>query len=204
LLAYCASFSFAYVQLGAAAGAMLLFTAVQATVLLLGARAGKALRAPDLAGIALALGGVAILLAPDARAGPMLAMISMVAAGVAWGVYSVLGQQAGDPAQRTAGNFILAALLAAPLAGLDAGLLISARGAVFAAVSGAVTSALGYVLWYRLVPRLPQAAIGAVQLATPVLAAVGAALLLAEPLSLRLGVAALLILGGISLTLGRR
>lgn len=127
----------------------------------------------------------------------------MIAAGIAWGLYSVLGRSAPDPARRTAGNFVLAALLAAPLPLLDGGARVTASGAALAIASGALTSELGYVVWYRLVPRLPHAAVGAVQLATPVVAALAAAALLAEPLTWRLALAAALILGGIALTLRR-
>ena len=203
LFTYCAGFSFAYVELGAATGAMVLFTAVQATVLASAALSGQRVRAGDLAGIALALGGVAVLLAVRLSPGPLLATASMIAAGVAWGLYSVLGRSAADPARRTAGNFALAALLAAPLPLFDGGMAISLHGAALAIVSGALTSGLGYVAWYRLVPRLPHAAVGAVQLATPVVAALAAAVLLAEPLTWRLALAAALILGGIAITLRR-
>ena len=203
LFVYCAGFSFAYVELGAATGAMVLFAAVQATVLASGALSGQRVRAGDLAGIALALGGVALLLGAHLAPGPLLAIASMIAAGIAWGLYSVLGRSAPDPARRTAGNFALAALLAAPLVLLDSGAGVTASGAGLAIASGAVTSGLGYVVWYRLVPRLPNAAVGAVQLATPVVAAIAAAALLAEPLTWRLALAAALILGGIALTLRR-
>lgn len=203
LFVYCAAFSFAYVELGAATGAMVLFAAVQFTVLAVGALAGQRLRAADIAGVVMALAGVAVLLGVHARPGPLLAMASMVAAGIAWGLYSVLGKTAADPARRTAGNFVLASLLAAPLPLLDGGMALTAEGATLALVSGAVTSGLGYVVWYKVVPRLPHATIGAAQLATPVVAALAAAVLLAEPLTPRLALAAALILGGIAATFRR-
>lgn len=203
LFIYCAAFSFAYVELGAATGAMLLFAAVQTTVLIAGTLTGKPARATDLAGIIVALGGVGVLLGAHVAPGPLLAVASMIAAGVAWGLYSVMGRSAADPARRTAGNFALAALFAAPLPLLDAGAPIAPLGLVLAILSGAITSGLGYVAWYRLVPRLPHAAVGSVQLATPVVAALAAAILLSEPLTLRLGIAAALILGGIAMTLRR-
>ena len=203
LFVYCAGFSFAYVELCAATGAMMLFAAVQATVLASGALSGQGVRAGDLAGIALALGGVALLLGAHLAPGPLLAIASMIAAGIAWGLYSVLGRSAPDPARRTASNFALAALIAAPLPLLDGGAGVTAIGVGLAVLSGALTSGLGYVVWYRLVPRLPHAAVGAVQLATPVVAALAAAALLAEPLTWRLALAAMLILGGIALTLRR-
>ena len=200
LFAYCAGFSFAYLELGAATGAMVLFATVQATVLASAALSGKRPRPTDLAGITLALGGVALLLGAQLAPGPLLAMASMIVAGIAWGLYSVLGRGTADPARRTATNFALASLLAAPLPLIDGAVGVQMPGVVLAAIAGALTSGLGYVAWYRLVPRLPHAAIGAVQLATPVVAALAAAAFLSEPLTLRLAVAAMLIIGGIALT----
>nr|WP_276616552.1 EamA family transporter [Sphingomonas sp. SFZ2018-12] len=127
----------------------------------------------------------------------------MVVAGIAWGLYSVLGRSAADPARRTAGNFLVAALVAAPLPLLDAGPAPAFGGVALAIASGAFASGLGYVAWYRVVPRLPHATVGAAQLATPVVAALAAAVLLGEPLTVRLAVAAALILGGIAATLRR-
>lgn len=203
LFLYCWAFSFAYVELNAATGAMVLFAAVQLTVLAASFVSGNRLRVIDLAGVLLAMAGVGILLGARAAPGPILAMLSMIIAGVAWGLYSVMGRSTADPARRTAGNFLLAALFSAPLPLLDAGRAITASGTTLAVVSGAITSGLGYVIWYKVVPRLPPATVGAAQLATPVVAALTAALLLSEPLTWRLALAALLIIGGIAVTLRR-
>ena len=203
LFVYCGAFSFAYVELGAAGGAMLLFAAVQFTVLAAAARAGNRLRLFEIAGVLLAMAGLTVLLGTSARPGPLLAMASMVVAGVAWGLYSLMGRTARDASGRTARNFVLAALLAAPLPLLDAGVDVSAWGVLLAATSGAITSGLGYVMWYKLVPRLPHVTVGAAQLATPVVAALGAAVLLGEPLTMRFAVASGLIMGGIAATLKR-
>lgn len=203
LLVYCGAFSFAYVRLNAATGAMVLFAAVEATILVAGALSGNRVRAIDLAGVAMAMTGVVVLIGGRAEAGPVLAMLGMVVAGIAWGLYSVLGRSAADPARRTAGNFLVAALVAAPLPLLDAGPAPALGGVALAIASGAFASGLGYVAWYRVVPRLPHATVGAAQLATPVVAALAAAVLLGEPLTVRLAVAAALILGGIAATLRR-
>lgn len=203
LFVYCGAFSFAYVELNAATGAMVLFAAVQITILAASFVADSRLRVIDLAGVLLAMAGVGILLGARAAPGPILAMLSMIVAGVAWGLYSVMGRSTADPARRTAGNFLLAALFSAPLPLLDAGRAITASGATLAVVSGAITSGLGYVIWYKVVPRLPPATVGATQLATPVVAAIAAAVLLSEPLTWRLALAALLIIGGIAVTLRR-
>ncbi len=203
LFVYCGAFSFAYVELNAATGAMVLFAAVQITILAASFLAGNRIRTIDIVGVMLAMAGVGILLGARAAPGPILAMLSMIVAGIAWGLYSVMGRSTVDPARRTAGNFLLAALYSAPLPLLDGGHAITASGVILAIASGAITSGLGYVAWYKVVPRLPPATVGAVQLATPVVAAVAAAVLLSEPLTWRLALAALLIIGGIAATLRR-
>ena len=203
LFVYCGAFSFAYVELNAATGAMVLFAAVQTTILAASFRSGNRIRPIDVAGVVLAMAGVGILLGSRAAPGPILAMLSMIVAGVAWGLYSVMGRSTADPARRTAGNFLLAALFSMPLPLLDAGHHLTAGGVALAIASGAITSGLGYVIWYKVVPRLPHATVGAAQLATPVVAALAAAVLLSEPLTGRLTLAALLIIGGIAATLRR-
>ncbi len=203
LFCYCGAFSFAYVELNAATGAMVLFAAVQITILTASFLSGNRIRGIDVAGVVLAMAGVGLLLGARAAPGPILAMLSMIAAGIAWGLYSVMGRSTADPARRTASNFLLAALFSAPLPLLDAGHGLTSNGVALAIASGAITSGLGYVLWYKVVPRLPHATVGAAQLATPVVAAIAAAALLSEPLTWRLALAALLIIGGIAATLRR-
>lgn len=203
LFSYCGAFSFAYVELNAATGAMVLFAAVQVTIFVAGFLSGNRLRTIEIAGVVLAMAGVVILLGGHAEPGPILAMLSMIVAGVAWGVYSIIGRSVADPARRTANNFLLAALFAAPLPFFDTGHDFTARGLMLAVIAGAVTSGLGYIAWYKVIPRLRHATVGAAQLATPVVAAIAAAGLLSEPLTPRLAVAALLILGGIAATLHR-
>ena len=201
LLVYCAAFSYAYVDLNAATGALVLFAAVQITILAAGHLSGARTRTIEWVGVGLAMLGVAVLLGSRAEQGPVFAVLSMALAGISWGLYSILGRSATDPARRTAGNFLVAAALAAPLAVIDIDHRFTAIGVLLAVASGALTSGLGYVAWYAVVPRLRHSTIGAAQLATPVIAAVGAAVLLAEPLSIRLAGAALLVLGGIAATL---
>lgn len=108
LFAYAAAFSFAYLGLSAGTGALLLFGAVQATMILWGLRKGERLRAPQLLGLALALGGLVALVFPGLSAPPLGAAILMLGAGVAWGVYSLRGKAAGDPVSATTGNFLRA------------------------------------------------------------------------------------------------
>lgn len=203
LFVYCAAFSFAYVELNAATGAMVLFAAVQLTILAATSLSGGRIRVIDVMGVVLAMTGVVVLVGEHAAPGPLLAIGSMIGAGTAWGLYSVLGRSATDPARRTAGNFALAVLFAAPLPLFDGGHVLAINGVALAIASGVLASGLGYVVWYKVIPRLPSATVGAAQLATPVVATVAGAVLLGEPLTPRLALAALLILGGMTATLRR-
>lgn len=203
LAIYVGGFSLAYISLGAASGALILFACVQATMLLIGVVQGNPPSLRGWLGMVLALAGVAYLLAPGAGAVDIAPSLLMAAAGAAWGIYTLLGRGAGDPAGRTARNFLLATPLVLPMLLLDSE-LPSSFGILMAVLSGALTSGLGYVVWNAVAPRMGLATVAVVQLATPVVAALGGALLLAEPLSLTLAIASALILGGIVLTLEKK
>ncbi|HEX9052040.1 MAG TPA: DMT family transporter [Anaeromyxobacter sp.] len=204
LFLYAAAFSLAYVRIGAGVGALLLFAAVQVTMVGWSAARGARPAPVQVAGVVVALGGLAWLAAPGATAPDPLGAVLMLAAGVAWGVYSLRGRAARDPLAVTAHNFALAAPLAIALsAALVRGASITAPGAALAAASGALASGGGYSLWYAVVPSLGATRAAAVQLAVPVLAGLGATAFLGERLTLRVAVAAAAILAGIALTLRR-
>jgi drug/metabolite transporter (DMT)-like permease len=200
LFAYAAAFSFAYVTLSAGTGALLLFGAVQATMILWGLRRGERLRGRQLAGLALALGGLVALLLPGLSAPPLAGAILMLGAGVAWGIYSLRGKAAGDPTTATAGNFLRAVPFAALLSfALLPGAHLDRAGFIYAVLSGALASGLGYVVWYAALSGLRAASAATVQLSVPVLAAAGGILLLGESLTLRFFLASMAVLGGIAL-----
>ena len=204
LFAYAAAFSFAYTSLpaGAGAGALLLFGAVQATMIGWGLWSGERLRALQLAGLALALGGLSGLLLPGVSAPSLGGSVLMLLAGIAWGIYSLRGRGAGDPTRVTAGNFVRAAPVAAAfglLMVIVQGASLDAAGVCYAALSGAVTSGLGYAVWYTALPALKATTAATVQLSVPVIAALGGVALLGEPVTLRLALASAAILGGIAL-----
>lgn len=202
LFAYAAGFSFAYVSLPAASGALLLFGAVQATMIGYGIRAGERLQRIQLAGLVLALTGLVGLLLPGLSAPPLLGSLLMLGAGVAWGVYSLRGKGAGDPTRVTAGNFLRAAAIAALLSlALHDGAAVDAAGLLYAVLSGALASGIGYSVWYAVLPALKATHAATVQLSVPVLAAVGGVAFLAEPLTPRLAFASVAILGGIALVI---
>lgn len=202
LFAYAAGFSLAYVSLSAATGALLLFGAVQATMighsLCTGDRPGPL----QLAGLLLALAGLIGLLLPGLSAPPLQGSLLMVVAGCAWGVYSLRARGSGDPTRVTAGNFLLACPFAAvlSLATLN-DMRLDAGGVACALASGALTSGIGYALWYAALPHLKAIHAGTVQLSVPPLAALGGVVVLGEPLTLRLTLATAAIIGGIALVL---
>lgn len=211
LFVYALGFSLAYTRIPAALGALLLFGAVQATMVGRGLATGERPRAAEWAGLALSLGGLVALTLPGARAGGDLAgSLLMLAAGVAWGVYSLLGRAAGgDPLAANAVRFAGAAPMAL-LASLAALFLSPPRltvpGALLALASGALASGLGYAAWYAALRGLTATRAALVQLSVPPLAALGAVAFLGESLSLRLALAAAAVLGGIALAVagGRR
>jgi len=200
LFAYAAGFSFSYLQLPTASGALILFGAVQATMIAWGLRSGERLRPVQLAGLLLACGGLVGLLLPGLSAPPLASSVLMLGAGVAWGVYSLRGKGAGDALRVTSGNFLRAMPIAVALSAL---LWREAApdpvGIWYAFLSGALTSGLGYAIWYTALPSLASTTAAAVQLSVPVLAALGGVAFLAEPLSLRLLAASTAIIGGIAL-----
>jgi drug/metabolite transporter (DMT)-like permease len=200
LFAYAAAFSFAYISLSAGTGALLLFGAVQATMIFWGLRKGERLRVRQCVGLAFALAGLVALLFPGLSAPPAGGSILMLSAGMAWGIYSLRGKAAGDPASATAGNFLRAVPLAA---GLSIALLPLAKldraGIGYAILSGAIASGVGYAIWYTALPSLKAATAATVQLSVPVLAAVGGIIFLGESITLRFLFASAAVLGGIAL-----
>jgi drug/metabolite transporter (DMT)-like permease len=206
LCLYAVAFSFAYVNLATGIGALILFGAVQATMIIAGFRSGERLSTPQWIGLACAGGGLVYLVSPGLTAPSPVGSGLMTLAGVAWGVYSLRGRSSGDPVLATAGNFARAVPLAFAVSLLFlAGVHLSLKGVALAVVSGAVTSGIGYVFWYAALRGLQATRAAVVQLSVPALAAFGGVLFLSEPLTIRLAVAGTVILGGVGLAvLGRK
>ncbi len=200
LFAYAAAFSFSYLSLTAATGALLLFGAVQATMIGVGRWRGERLRGWQTVGFLLAVAGLVGLLLPGLQAPPLEGSLLMLAAGVAWGVYSLRAKGSGDPLRVTAGNFGRAI---APAAVLSLATLpwaaVDAAGVAYAVASGALASGVGYAVWYSALAALKTTSAATVQLSVPVLAAVGGIVFLDEPVTLRLFMASAAVLGGIAL-----
>ena len=202
LFVYAAAFSFAYFFLSAGVGALLLFGAVQVTMIGAGIAAGERPAPSVWAGLVLALAGLVHLSSRGAHVPSPGGTALMLSAGVAWGVYSLRGRRAGPPLPATADNFRRAAPLAALvwiLSALGGGMHLTPAGAALAVTSGVITSGLGYVAWYAALPHLTAARAAVLQLSVPVLAATGGVLLLGEVLTARLVVAGTAILAGIAL-----
>jgi drug/metabolite transporter (DMT)-like permease len=212
LFAYLGCFSFAYLTLPAGTGALILFGAVQLTMLGAGLRAGERLAPLAWCGVVLAAAGLVWLMLPSVAAPSPGSAALMAAAGAAWGIYSLRGRGVADPLAATAANFARAVpltmlLLPLPLLlGLPnyGGLHADPAGVLLAVVSGAVTSGIGYVLWYAALAHLSSLRAAAVQLSVPLIAALGGVLFMAEAFTARLAVAGVAILGGIAMVLRAR
>jgi drug/metabolite transporter (DMT)-like permease len=202
LFVYAAGFSFAYVSLPAGIGALLLFGAVQATMIGYGIWTGERLLRLQLVGLLLAFGGLVGLLLPGLSAPPLSGSILMLGAGVAWGIYSLRGKGAGDATKVTAGNFLRAVPLAAVLSVfMFTSTSLDTAGFWFAVASGGLASGIGYAMWYTALPALKATRAATVQLSVPVMAALGGIGFLGEPITLRLVLASVAILGGIALVI---
>ena len=204
LFTYAAAFSFAYQSLTAATGALLLFGAVQGTMIGVGLYRGERFRGLQTVGLMCALGGLLGLLLPGLSAPPLQGALLMVAAGVGWGVYSLRGKGSGDPLRATAGNFMRAVVFAVALGGaMLPWASLDLAGVGYAIASGAVASGIGYAIWYTALSGLKVTHAATVQLSVPVITAIGGVAMLGEPVSLRLVMASAAILGGIALVIGR-
>ncbi len=202
LFAYAAGFSFAYISLSAASGALLLFGAVQVTMISYGVWTGERLRLLQTFGVLLAFGGLVGLLLPGLSAPPLLGAMLMIGAGIAWGVYSLRGKGAGDPIRVTAGNFLRSVPVTVVLSLLMVKFVsVDAAGVGYAIASGALASGCGYAIWYTVLPALKNTSAASVQLSVPVIAALGGIVFLGEPVTLRLVLASVAILGGIALVI---
>ena len=205
LFVYALAFSLAYLKLGAAVGALILFAAVQASMIGWGLVRGERPGTREALGLVVAAGAFVWWLVPGLTRPDPLGTALMIVSGIAWGVYSLRGRGAADATRATAGNFIRTVPLALPLVALSlfqAG--VGSAGVLLAIVSGAVTSGLGYVLWYRALKGLTALSAAIVQLSVPIIAALGGVLFLSEDLGLRFVIAAGLVLGGIAFALSTR
>jgi drug/metabolite transporter (DMT)-like permease len=205
LFVYAAAFSFAYISLNTGTGALILFASVQATMIIYAMVKGERLHLLRCLGLLTALSGLTVLVFPGLQAPPLSGAALMTAAGIAWGVYSLRGRGSNAPVAITADNF----LRSTPFVLLISliffkNLHITFAGAFYAGLSGGLTSALGYVVWYAALKDLAATPAALLQLIVPVLAALGGVIFLSEVPTLRLGLASVMIIGGVALALIQR
>lgn len=207
LFIYAAGFSFAYLSMTAATGALLLFGAVQATMIAWGLYQGERMRTLQLGGFALALAGLTALMLPGLATPGLWGSVAMLGAGVAWGAYSLRGRRkqthsGADPTAVTTGNFVRTVPMALVLSAVALPQLhLSTSGVLYAVASGALTSGVGYAVWYRVLPTLQATHAATVQLSVPVIAALGGIVLLGEAATWPMALSACAIMGGIGLVI---
>lgn len=204
LFIYAAGFSFAYVELNTATGALILFAAVQLCMIAFGLWRGERFSGRQWIGLLAALAGLIYLLAPSATRPDLWSAALMAGAGFAWAVYSLLGKHSRGPLLFTTGNFVKSLVFVIPLLGLFAGeLQANTAGMVLAIGSGALASGIGYALWYAVLPALKAMTAATVQLSVPVLAALMGVVVLSEVLSQALVLASVAVLLGVALVIYR-
>jgi drug/metabolite transporter (DMT)-like permease len=202
LFLYAVAFSFAYIRLSTATGALILFGTVQTTMVVAALSTGERLRVLQWTGLFIALSGLGYLMFPGLTAPSPGGFALMAVAGISWGLYSLLGRNSKDPLGDTTRNFSLSVPLILGVSLLaHSGIVMTWEGALLAAVSGSLASGMGYVVWYVALGGLTPTQAAAVQLSVPVLAAAGGILFLSEPTTIRMVLASAMILGGIGLTL---
>jgi len=202
LFIYAIAFSYAYVSLDTGTGALILFGTVQVTMIFLGVRAGDRLDAYQWLGVALALTGLTVLLLPGASVPSFVGFILMLAAGLAWGLYSLAGKRSRTPLFDTASNFYGTVPLALMLLIITVGhSTISLNGLVLAILSGGLTSGIGYAIWYKALEGLSAAQAAVSQLFVPLIAALGGVMFAGEVVGLPLVIPTLLIMSGVLLVI---
>lgn len=227
LFIYAAPFSYAYVRVNTGVGALVLFGCVQTSMLGWAIARGERPRFLVWLGLAIAAGGLVALARPGGGAPDALGTAAMALAGVAWAIYTLRGKGVAHPLAATAGNFVRTVPMAVALVlvvvivdhtagaavavrfdGVNAhdtlSLHTSLRGVLLAAVSGAIASGLGYTFWYTALRGLTATRAAILQLLVPLLAAAAGVLLLDEPTSTRLFIAAAAITGGVALAIRGR
>lgn len=202
LFTYAITFSFAYISLSAGTGALILFAAVQITMIAVGLHGGERPPLLEWVGLVTAILGLVYLVSPGVKAPSPLGSVLMATAGIAWGIYSLLGRGAKDPVLATMENFSRTVPFSCVglLLSLSA-LTITPRGFLWAALSGSVTSAVGYVIWYAALRGLSATLAATVQLSVPVIAALGGVVFLSEKFTLRLLISGAAILAGVGLAI---
>jgi drug/metabolite transporter (DMT)-like permease len=206
LFAYAICFSFAYLKLTTATGALILFGSVQLTMICVSLFRGERPQIIEWISLVLAFGGLIYLISPGLSAPPIGYSILMMTAGISWGFYTLRGKGSENPLADTTENFVRSVpmILLASIPFFQY-INISTKGAILAILSGSIASGIGYAIWYSVLKYHTGTRAAIFQLSVPAIAAFGGVIFLSESLSLRLVLASSLILGGIGLAvLGKR
>ncbi|MGP5209738.1 DMT family transporter [Psychrobacter alimentarius] len=209
LVVYALCFSIAYVELDTGTGALILFSAVQLTMIGWGIYKKEQLSALQWTAFIVAVAGFIYLMLPSAAIPSPLAAILMTMSGIAWGIYSIRGKTCVSPLRATGFNFIRS-LVSVPIlllvsmyhmdnigfatVSLDR---VTTKGILLAGASGAIASGIGYSIWYTAMPLLKSTQAAIVQLCVPILAAILGVVFLSEQLSLTFVIASTVILGAV-------
>ncbi|WP_250655430.1 DMT family transporter [Alkalimarinus coralli] len=205
LFVYAVAFSYAYISLDTGTGALILFGAVQMTIIVLSILSGNRLKVGEVVGVLLAFGGFVYLILPSVTTPSILGFLLMSIAGIAWGIYTLKGRGSENPLGDTAYNFFRSVPLVLVLAIITLkDMRLSTEGALLAVISGGIASGMGYSIWYMALRGLSATIAAVVQLLVPVIAALGGVIFMSEAISIDLIVSGVLILGGIGIVvLGR-
>ena len=205
LAAYAICFSFAYLNLTAGTGALILFGSVQLTMILISLGKGERPTGLEWLGLLIALGGLVYLVLPGLAAPPLNSSLLMAAAGASWGFYTLRGKGSSDPLSDTTGNFVKTLPFVIALVVIFyLNIHLTSRGIFLAVLSGAVASGIGYTVWYAALKHHTATRAAILQLAVPIIAAAGGVLFMAEEFTTRLLIAGALVLGGIGMTIAGR
>ena len=205
LFLYAVTFSYAYLELDTGTGALILFGFVQMTIIGVSIFRGNKLLPIEWIGLAFAFAGLVYLFLPGVSAPSIQGFLLMSTAGVAWGIYTLLGRGSENPLADTAYNFFrsMPFILVIVIVALG-NFHFTTKGIILAIVSGAITSGLGYTIWYTALKSITATQAAVSQLAVPIIAALGGVIFMSEVITLRLSVAAIMVLGGIFLVIAGR
>jgi len=206
LFIYASTFSFAYMSLDTGTGALILFGAVQLTMITIAVVSGDRLHLSEWAGVGVAFAGFVYLVLPKVSTPSITGFVLMAIAGISWGVYTLMGRGSKNPLSDTTHNFTRTIPLVVVM-----GLFfiqnadLSQKGVLLAVLSGALASGIGYTIWYVALGGLSATLAATAQLSVPVIAALGGVVFVSETVSFHLILSAVMILGGIALVVfGRR
>ncbi len=206
LFAYAICFSFAYINLTTATGALILFGSVQTTMIAAAFFTGEKPKIAEWFGLIFAVGGLIYLVFPGLSAPPLVSSALMMFAGISWGFYTLRGRGGSTNALAdTTGNFLrtipMIVLTALPFVSQ---IHSSPKGILLAVLSGAIASGIGYAVWYHALKFHTATRAAILQLSVPALGAFGGVVFLAEMISTRLLLATIVIFGGITIAIAGR